>query len=143
MTRPGFGASLSSTVHVVEAPVDRSVTVTTVPKASVGLAQVPAGAPYHEACPVVAFCGGGGGGPGGAGFGAGGAGEATVELVRYEALATTGAAIVVVVATDASTVRSCAMSANTTGAVDVATAFDAVTIPAPGCPLAMRRPRAS
>ena len=42
-------------------PVARSVTVTTVPKARSGLAHVPAGAPYHEASPLVEWAGGGGG----------------------------------------------------------------------------------
>jgi hypothetical protein len=76
-------------VQRTEAPVERSVTVTTVPKAKLGLAQVPAGAPYHDAWPVVVLRGAGGGGgatglaatttglgagaTGGAGFGAGGA----------------------------------------------------------------------
>ena len=54
MTRPGLCASRSSTVHRTDAPVERSVTVTTVPKARVGLAQVPAGEPYHEARPITA-----------------------------------------------------------------------------------------
>jgi hypothetical protein len=53
-TRPGFGASRSSTRQVTEAPVERFVTVTTMPKDSVGLAQVPGAAPYHEASPVSA-----------------------------------------------------------------------------------------
>ena len=81
MTRPGLSASRSSTVHCTDVPVDRSVTVTTVPKARSGLAQVPAGAPYQEACPVVLGWDGGGavvvgagvvvgGGGGGAGLGA-------------------------------------------------------------------------
>ena len=55
ITRPGLCASRSSTMHRTERPgPETSVTVTTVPKARVGLAQVPAGAPYHEARPVVA-----------------------------------------------------------------------------------------
>ena len=49
MTRPGLPASRSSTVQWVVAPVERSVTVTTVPNARFGLAHVPAGAAYHEA----------------------------------------------------------------------------------------------
>ena len=78
MTRPGLCASRSSTVQRIAAPVETSVTVTTVPNANVGLAHVPAGAPYHDACPVVVFCGGGsvvgtGVGAGATGLGAGGA----------------------------------------------------------------------
>ena len=70
MTLPGFCASRSSTVHRTLAPVETSVTVTTAPKAKVGLAQVPAAEPYHEASPVVA-CTGAGGGPADTGFGVG------------------------------------------------------------------------
>ena len=57
MTRPGLCASRSSTVHRTEAPEATSVTVTTVPKASVGLAQVPAGEPYHDATPLIPCAG--------------------------------------------------------------------------------------
>ncbi len=64
-------------MHVVDAPVALFVTVSTVPKGSVGLAQYPAGASeYHVASPtsellgagrvVVVVVGGGGGGGGGA-----------------------------------------------------------------------------
>jgi hypothetical protein len=49
-------------VHTTDAPVDRSVTVTDVPNARSGLAQVPVGAPYHEASPVVEWEGGAGAG---------------------------------------------------------------------------------
>ena len=52
MTRPGLCASRSSTVQRTDAPVETSVTVTTVPNAKVGLAQVPARAPYHDASPI-------------------------------------------------------------------------------------------
>lgn len=51
-TRPVLGSWRSSTVQVVVRPLARSVTVTLVPKGRLGLAQVPAGAWYHEACPV-------------------------------------------------------------------------------------------
>jgi hypothetical protein len=57
MTRPGLCASRSSTVQRTEAPVETSVTSTTVPNANVGLAQVPAGDPYHEASPAELRCG--------------------------------------------------------------------------------------
>jgi hypothetical protein len=57
MTRPGLCASRSSTVQRTEAPVETSVTSTTVPNANVGLAQVPAGDPYHEANPAELRCG--------------------------------------------------------------------------------------
>ncbi len=73
MTRPGLCASRSSTLQLTDAPVPRSVTVTTVPKARVGLAQVPAGAPYHEAKPATT-CSGTVGGGDGRGFGLGAAG---------------------------------------------------------------------
>jgi len=73
MTRPGLCASRSSTLQWTDAPVPRSVTVTTVPKARVGLAQVPAGAPYHEAKPATT-CRGTVGGDDGTGFGLGAAG---------------------------------------------------------------------
>jgi len=53
MTRPGLCASRSSTLQWTDAPVERSVTVTTVPNARVGLAQVPAGELYHDAPPVL------------------------------------------------------------------------------------------
>jgi len=62
MTRPGLNAWRSSTVHSIESPDDRAVTVTTVPKDRKGLAHVPVRAPYHDASPVTASCGGGGGG---------------------------------------------------------------------------------
>lgn len=52
MTRPVLGLWRSSMVQVTEAPVARSVTVMTVPNGKFGVAQVPAGAWYHEACPV-------------------------------------------------------------------------------------------
>src|ERR1700730_5974148 len=61
MMRPAAEGPQAATRHVVERPVARSVTVTTVPSASHGWAQVPAGAPYHEASPVALGRGGGGG----------------------------------------------------------------------------------
>jgi len=70
MTRPGFCASRSSTVQRTDAPVETSVTVTTVPNARDGLAQVPARAPYHEASPVEVCCGVGGTATTGFGVGA-------------------------------------------------------------------------
>ena len=70
MTRPGLCASRSSTVHRTDAPVETSVTFTTVPNAKVGLAQVPAGEPYHDARPLVS-CAGAAGGTGATGFGTG------------------------------------------------------------------------
>jgi len=93
MTRPGLSAWRSSTVHCTDAPVDRSVTVTTVPKARSGLAQVPAGASYQEASPV-AECGGAavvvgagavvGGAGGGAGLGAVVVGAGGADVVDDE-----------------------------------------------------------
>jgi len=62
MTRPGLCASRSSTVHRTDTPVATSVTVTTVPKAKLGLAQVPAGEPYHDASPLTLSEGGAGAG---------------------------------------------------------------------------------
>jgi hypothetical protein len=103
MTRPGLCASRSSTVQRTDAPVPRSVTVTTVPKARVGLAQVPAGAPYHEASPVTP-CRGTVGGDDGTGFGlgAGSLGAETTSTDTAEAEVTArggggGAAVGVVV----------------------------------------------
>jgi hypothetical protein len=56
-TTRGYPAcSRSSTVHVVLAPVETFVTVTTVPKGSVGLAHLPGGAAaYHVAWPRSLF----------------------------------------------------------------------------------------
>jgi hypothetical protein len=108
-TTRGYPApSRSSTVHCVEAPVPLLVTVSTVPKGSVGLAHIPgAASEYHVASPaswlvatgaggaVVVVVGGGGGGADttgatvvvvvGTGAGAGGAvvavGGAVVDVV--------------------------------------------------------------
>ena len=79
MTRPGLCASRSSTVQWTDAPVETSVTVTTVPKARVGLAQVPARASYHDARPVEAWGGAGGGDATGFGAGTGALGATTAD----------------------------------------------------------------
>jgi hypothetical protein len=79
MTRPGLCASRSSTVQWTDAPVETSVTVTTVPKARVGLAQVPALASYHDARPVEAWGGAGGGDATGFGAGTGDLGATTAD----------------------------------------------------------------
>ena len=82
----------------IAAPVEASVTVTTVPNANVGLAHVPAGAPYHDASPVVVFCGGGGVGTGlGAGATGLGAGGAVVVVTGFTTGAGTGGGVEVVV----------------------------------------------
>ena len=104
MTRPGLWASRSSTLQLTDTPVARSVTVTTVPNASVGLAQVPAGELYHDAPPVL-WCAGAvttGAATGfgaGAGTGAGGLGAATTATATAAGGfgATTGGGGVVVV----------------------------------------------
>ncbi len=86
MTRPGLCASRSSTVQWTDAPVERSVTVTTVPKARDGLAQVPARAPYHDASPVE-VCGGAGGGEA-TGFAAGATGALGATTADTDTAAT-------------------------------------------------------
>ena len=96
-TRPGFDASRSATLHVTEAPVARSVTVNSVPNTRVGLAHVPAGAPYHVACPISLLRGAGtvvvgGGVVGGGDVGAGDMGAGATYL--------RGATVVVVVVAD-------------------------------------------
>src|SRR5438445_4805825 len=58
MMRPATNGPRSATRQVVEAPLDWLVTVTMVPKGSERWAQVPAGASYHEACPVWLWRGG-------------------------------------------------------------------------------------
>ncbi len=73
-TRPVLADCRSSTVHRTEPPVATSVTVTTVPKARVGLAQPPGVVSYHDASPVRACRGGGGAGGGDDGGGGGGGG---------------------------------------------------------------------
>ncbi len=52
-TRPGFGASRSSTVQVVVAPVASLRTVRTTPWGSVSLAQPPGNVSYQVAPPVA------------------------------------------------------------------------------------------
>jgi hypothetical protein len=54
--RPPTLGPRSSTLQVVDSPLAVLVTVSTVPNAMLGLAQVPAGAWYHEACPLSWFC---------------------------------------------------------------------------------------
>jgi hypothetical protein len=95
-TRPGVQAWRSSTVQVTAAPLDRSVTVTTVPKVNVGLAQVPGLAPYHEAtpvsvCPEAAWSAGAGGDGGGS------VGAVAAGTVRVTGIAGCTGVVVVVV----------------------------------------------
>ena len=62
-TRPGLGASRSSTTQVALAPSELSVTSTSVPKARVGLAQPPGGASeYQVATPSSELSSAGAGG---------------------------------------------------------------------------------
>jgi hypothetical protein len=108
MIRPATAGPRSSTVQVVERPSERSVTLTTVPKARLGLAQVPAGAQYQEASPICSYAGGGGGGGGGVVVVVvvveGGDGTATgVGGTYVAATAGTGAGSVVEVVVESST----------------------------------------
>ncbi len=110
MIRPATAGPRSSTVQVVERASERSVTVTTVPKARPGLAQVPAAAQYHEASPVSSFAGGRGGGAGGTVVvvvvvvvGGGEATAAGVGGTYFAATAGTGMGSVVEVVVESST----------------------------------------
>jgi hypothetical protein len=92
-TRGYPASSRSSTTHVVLAPVAVSVTVTTVPKGSVGLAQRPGGASaYHVACPLSLSPGAGAGAAVGATVCA-----TTGAVVTGAVSGRTGATVVVVV----------------------------------------------
>lgn len=106
MMRPGTVGPRSSTVQVVERPLDRSVTLTAVPKAMCRLAQVPALAQYHEAPPVSSSAGAAGGGGAVVAVVVGSGGTVVGGGGTYITATAGGAARVVLVVVVASATRS-------------------------------------